>query len=71
MEDKLTSDQKNDKAGQETWIVGGGAYHASDKIVQHNGCGTVNVSNHAILSLLKKKKLTLSADHQFLRRGLW
>jgi hypothetical protein len=54
MEEKLTSDQKNDKAGQETWIVGGGAYHASDKIVQHNGCGTVNVSNHAILSLPNK-----------------
>ncbi|KAK7431287.1 hypothetical protein QQZ08_002058 [Neonectria magnoliae] len=36
---------KNDKKGQETWIIGGGAYHASDKIVQHNGCGTVNIIN--------------------------
>ncbi|KAK1144091.1 hypothetical protein N8T08_005753 [Aspergillus melleus] len=36
---------KNDKAGQETWIIGGGAYHADDKIVQHNGCGTVNIIN--------------------------
>ncbi|PKY04974.1 hypothetical protein P168DRAFT_267814 [Aspergillus campestris IBT 28561] len=36
---------KNDKAGQETWIIGGGAYHASDKVVQHNGCGTVNIIN--------------------------
>ncbi|KAF4778209.1 pectate lyase C [Colletotrichum scovillei] len=34
---------KNDKAGTQTWIVGGGAYHASDKVIQHNGCGTVNV----------------------------
>ncbi|KAK9420766.1 putative Pectate lyase [Seiridium unicorne] len=34
---------KNDKAGQETWIIGGSAYHASGKIVQHNGCGTVNI----------------------------
>ncbi|KFY27318.1 hypothetical protein V493_03569 [Pseudogymnoascus sp. VKM F-4281 (FW-2241)] len=36
---------KNDKAGRESWIVGGGAYHASDKVVQHNGCGTVNIIN--------------------------
>ena len=71
MEEKLTSDQKNDKAGQETWIVGGGAYHASDKIVQHNGCGTVNVSNHARFPISSQQKLILSADHQFLRRGLW
>ncbi|KAK7183972.1 pectate lyase C [Paraphaeosphaeria sporulosa] len=30
---------KNDVAGQQTNIVGGGAYHASDKVVQHNGWG--------------------------------
>ncbi|KAK7714834.1 hypothetical protein SLS63_011569 [Diaporthe eres] len=42
-EDAITI--KGDKAGQESWIVGGGAYKASDKIVQHNGCGTVNIIN--------------------------
>lgn len=26
-------------------IIGGGAFHASDKVIQHNGCGTVNVVN--------------------------
>lgn len=26
-------------------MIGGGAYHASDKVVQHNGCGTVNIIN--------------------------
>jgi hypothetical protein len=26
-----------------TNIIGGGAYHASDKVIQHNGCGRVNV----------------------------
>ncbi|CRK47364.1 hypothetical protein BN1723_007503 [Verticillium longisporum] len=26
-------------------IVGGGAYGAADKIIQHNGCGTVHVTN--------------------------
>ncbi|KAF4973860.1 hypothetical protein FZEAL_9178 [Fusarium zealandicum] len=36
---------KEDKAGDETWIIGGGAYKASDKIVQHNGCGKVNIIN--------------------------
>ncbi|KAF9022978.1 pectate lyase [Hymenopellis radicata] len=34
---------KNDKAGDYTNIIGGGVFHADDKIVQHNGCGTVNV----------------------------
>ncbi|KAM3070443.1 hypothetical protein ACMFMG_010267 [Clarireedia jacksonii] len=42
-EDAITI--KNDKSGQETWIVSGGAYHASDKVVQDNGCGTVNIIN--------------------------
>ncbi|KAF7558215.1 hypothetical protein G7Z17_g201 [Cylindrodendrum hubeiense] len=42
-EDAITI--KGDSKGDETWIIGGGAYHASDKIVQHNGCGTVNIIN--------------------------
>ncbi|KIY72991.1 polysaccharide lyase family 3 protein [Cylindrobasidium torrendii FP15055 ss-10] len=42
-EDAITI--KNDKAGKESWIIGGGAYHASDKVIQHNGCGTVNIIN--------------------------
>ncbi|KAI8157278.1 putative pectate lyase F [Colletotrichum sp. SAR 10_70] len=42
-EDAITV--KNDKSGDHTWIIGGGAYKASDKIVQHNGCGTVNIIN--------------------------
>lgn len=39
---------KNDKAGAQSWIVGGGAYKASDKVVQHNGCGTVNIINYYV-----------------------
>lgn len=35
---------KEDTAGTVTKIIGGGAYHASDKIIQHNGCGSVSVS---------------------------
>ncbi|KAL4790410.1 pectate lyase [Aspergillus venezuelensis] len=42
-EDAITV--RGDSAGQETWIIGGGAFHASDKVVQHNGCGTVNIIN--------------------------
>ncbi|KAK2610275.1 hypothetical protein N8I77_003723 [Diaporthe amygdali] len=26
-------------------IIGGGAYGASDKVIQHNGCGSVNIIN--------------------------
>ncbi|KAH9878119.1 hypothetical protein J1614_003336 [Plenodomus biglobosus] len=36
---------KDDGAGKESWVIGGGAYHASDKVIQHNGCGTVNIIN--------------------------
>ncbi|RYP78820.1 hypothetical protein DL769_003115 [Monosporascus sp. CRB-8-3] len=36
---------KEDPAGTLTTIIGGGAYHADDKIIQHNGCGTVNIIN--------------------------
>ncbi|KAM9883568.1 pectate lyase F [Verticillium dahliae] len=32
-------------ATRQTWIIGGGAFKAQDKIVQHNGCGTVNIIN--------------------------
>lgn len=42
-EDALTI--KNDVVGQQSWVIGGGAYKASDKVVQHNGCGTVNIIN--------------------------
>lgn len=40
-EDAITV--KNDGSGDQSWIIGGGAYKASDKVVQHNGCGTVNI----------------------------
>ena len=37
-------EQKEDPAGAVTKIIGGGAFHANDKIIQHNGCGKVEVS---------------------------
>jgi hypothetical protein len=41
-EDALTLLQtgKNDVS----YVIGGGAFHADDKIIQHNGAGTVNIS---------------------------
>lgn len=56
---RLIVQQKNDEAGEETWIIGGGAYYAADKIVQHNGCGTVNVRKK---TRPPDKSLGISAD---------
>lgn len=55
---------KNDKAGSQSWIIGGGAYHASDKVVQHNGCGTVNIINY-VSYLACLPSLTLSLCSPF------
>lgn len=33
------------KGGGTANIIGGGAYKAADKIIQHNGCGHVNIIN--------------------------
>jgi pectate lyase len=59
--------QKEDQPGAQTWIVGGGAYKASDKIIQHNGCGKVNVSRLLCHFFPQIHKLTLGLDHQLLR----
>ncbi|KAL4242537.1 polysaccharide lyase 3 family protein [Abortiporus biennis] len=42
-EDAITIKQTG--AGDVSTITGGGAFHAEDKIVQHNGAGTVHISN--------------------------
>ncbi|CAN8104918.1 unnamed protein product [Discula destructiva] len=42
-EDAITV--KGDGSGDVSNIIGGGAYKASDKVIQHNGCGKVNVVN--------------------------
>ncbi|KAJ4352937.1 hypothetical protein N0V95_003790 [Ascochyta clinopodiicola] len=36
---------KDDRAGDVTRIIGGGAYNAADKVIQHNGCGKVEIFN--------------------------
>ncbi|KAG8970987.1 hypothetical protein FRC05_011562 [Tulasnella sp. 425] len=42
-EDALTILQTG--ANDVSYVIGGGAFHAEDKIIQHNGAGTVNVKN--------------------------
>ncbi|KAI0072039.1 pectate lyase [Panus rudis PR-1116 ss-1] len=42
-EDAITIKQTG--ANDVSYIKGGGAFHAEDKIVQHNGAGTVSISN--------------------------
>ncbi|KAG8975450.1 hypothetical protein FRC05_005780, partial [Tulasnella sp. 425] len=42
-EDAITIKQTG--SGDVSYIIGGGAFHAEDKIVQHNGAGTVNIKN--------------------------
>ncbi|KUI56461.1 Pectate lyase H [Cytospora mali] len=39
---------KEQDAGDTTYIKGGGAYSADDKVLQHNGAGTLSVSNFVV-----------------------
>jgi hypothetical protein len=39
---------KNQDAGDTTYIKGGGAFGADDKVVQHNGAGTVSISDFVV-----------------------
>ncbi|KAH9907757.1 pectate lyase-domain-containing protein [Xylariomycetidae sp. FL2044] len=39
---------KNQDAGETTYITGGGAFGAEDKVIQHNGAGTVSVSGFTV-----------------------
>lgn len=64
-EDAITV--KNDKSGDQSWIIGGGAYKAADKVVQHNGCGTVNiiVSSDRSLPVVHRTVLALVVFKRF------
>ncbi|KAG4440154.1 hypothetical protein IFR05_004363 [Cadophora sp. M221] len=39
---------KNQAAGETTKIIGGGAFGAEDKVLQHNGAGTLDVSGFTV-----------------------
>lgn len=45
-EDAFSIKEQND--GDTTYIVGGGAYGADDKVIQHNGGGTVSISGFTV-----------------------
>jgi hypothetical protein len=59
---------KNDKAGAHSWVIGGGAYHASDKVIQHNGCGTVNIINFYVEDYGKLYRSCGNVSILFLKR---
>ncbi|KAH7313128.1 putative pectate lyase H [Rhexocercosporidium sp. MPI-PUGE-AT-0058] len=44
---------KNQAAGDTTKIVGGGAFGAEDKVLQHNGAGTLDVSGFTVVKFGK------------------
>ncbi|KAI9054921.1 hypothetical protein LZ554_002064 [Drepanopeziza brunnea f. sp. 'monogermtubi'] len=44
---------KLQEAGETTKIIGGGAFGATDKVVQHNGAGTVDISGFTVGSFGK------------------
>ncbi|ROV95698.1 hypothetical protein VMCG_07607 [Cytospora schulzeri] len=39
---------KNQEAGETTKIIGGGAFGAEDKVIQHNGGGTIAISDFTV-----------------------
>lgn len=46
-EDALTV-LKTQTVGQTTKVIGGGAFNAADKVFQHNGAGTLSISDFAV-----------------------
>ncbi|RMY67834.1 hypothetical protein D0863_07528 [Hortaea werneckii] len=58
---------KNDAAGSNSYIIGGGAYHAGDKVIQHNGCGTVNIINYYVEDYGKVYRSCGNCDSQCTR----
>ena len=63
-----TLTQKEDPAGAMTIITGGGAYYASDKIIQHNGCGRSTSPMQVMLNGQSRVYYLLVT---VLYRGLW
>ncbi|KAF3762960.1 family 3 polysaccharide lyase, partial [Cryphonectria parasitica EP155] len=39
---------KEQDAGETTYINGGGAFNADDKVIQHNGAGTISISDFTV-----------------------
>ncbi|KAK0432180.1 hypothetical protein EV421DRAFT_1742520 [Armillaria borealis] len=63
---------KIDEAGNYTNIIGGGAYYDEDKVIQHNGCGTVNIINFFIsMQSQCKRNIYISGVYAEDDRRVW
>ena len=58
---------KNQDAGETTTINGGGAFGASDKVVKHNGAGTVSISGFTVSDFGKLYRSCGNCDSMFER----
>ncbi|KAH8899938.1 pectin lyase-like protein [Thozetella sp. PMI_491] len=58
---------KNQDAGATTYIKGGGAFGAEDKVVQHNGAGTINISGFTVDDFGKLYRSCGNCDSMFER----
>jgi hypothetical protein len=58
-----------------SYVIGGGAFHASDKIIQHNGGGTVSVKDFYAYDFGKVYRSCGNCDTQYTRTvtmsGVW
>ncbi|KAI0810131.1 pectate lyase-domain-containing protein [Xylaria sp. FL0064] len=58
---------KNQDAGDTTYINGGGAYGAEDKVIQHNGGGTVSISGFTVENFGKLYRSCGNCDDMYER----
>ncbi|KAI1341095.1 pectate lyase precursor [Xylariaceae sp. FL0016] len=58
---------KNQDAGATTTITGGGAYGADDKVLQHNGAGTLKVSDFTVSDFGKLYRSCGNCDDMYER----
>jgi hypothetical protein len=58
---------KNQDAGETTKIVGGGAFGADDKVMQHNGAGTLSISDFTVNTFGKLYRSCGNCDSMYER----
>lgn len=58
---------KNQDAGATTNVIGGGAFGAEDKVLQHNGAGTMSISGFTVGSFGKLYRACGNCKNSFER----
>lgn len=58
---------KNQDAGDTTTISGGGAFGADDKVIQHNGAGTISISDFTVETFGKLYRSCGNCDSMYER----